>query len=718
MRQHRGLARFTIVLFLSAAAPVAHAHDINPPDAPHDHFQCYKSTSTGPLPATVQLTDTIESATYTVSKHAAICLPAEKNQEGPPDDPVTHLASYRIGLTKTSPAQPKHSRRIGISVENQFGVHLVDTVKVDRMLVPTAISTSGPVLAPDPSSHKVDRYKCYRVKPTKGLPPIPQPTVRVADAFEDRNYILTKPTRLCTAVRRNGEPQKNPYGHFLCYKTALAGGQASHTQRQGVNAANELGLETLATKKEDELCVPSVLYGVVPTCILDPTFETIQERIFSGHGCNVSTCHGPISPQGSLDLQAGASYLETVGVLAAHPVAAAAGKLLVDPGNAAGSFLSQKLRGTQAPTEGATMPLVGTPLSDTELDLVDAWIDAGASPTDVIPNPPCVPPLEFNEQSAPPVPPGGYQIVLNGPVLQPGQEQEGCLWVPTPNTVDFDVLRWEYVINPGTHHFAVFGYNHPGAPITGVWSANDFGCFSGAQFGNSISGSPQAPYYVDAYPAGVARRLTADGYLGLNAHYYNLFNQPIQMKVWINLYPYSGVPDHIAQTIIEIDETFTINVPPFTVGTHQGSWVNTSAAPWHVVSLSAHMHKRGIRFTEWLSDGTKIYENFDYAHPISRYFNPPLVLQPGEYIDYECEYDNGAINPAKLKRWSLGTPCQQSEIRCIGGPNHNQLCGGVDSLCDSAPGAGDGDCDACPIHFGVSAEDEMCILTGQFYPGP
>ena len=134
-----------------------------------------------------------------------------------------------------------------------------------------------------------------------------------------------------------------------------------------------------------------------------------------------------------------------------------------------------------------------------------------------------------------PPPPGGYQLVLNGPTLQPGEEQEGCLWVPVPNPTDFAVSKFEFSLNPGTHHFALFEYIQPGAPETGVWHANDFGCFSGAPFGGAISGAPQAPYFRDVYPPGIARLIKAGGYIGLNAHYHNDFDVPIQIKVWSNL---------------------------------------------------------------------------------------------------------------------------------------------------------------------------------------
>jgi hypothetical protein len=328
------------------------------------------------------------------------------------------------------------------------------------------------------------------------------------------------------------------------------------------------------------------------------------------------------------------------------------------------------------------MPTVGRALDTAELALVDEWIAAGAPQVGEVPTAPCLPHEEYVPAEPLPVPAGGYQLVLTGPTLQPGQEQEGCLWVPTPNATDFFTGRWEFALNPGTHHFAVFEWNKTWAPTTGVWTPNDFGCFSGSEFGNNISGSPLSPYYVDAYPNGVARLLRARRYLGLNAHYYNEFDVPIQVKVWINIHPYSGPSPRIAQTIIDIDDTFAISIPPFTVQTFPSSgaprarWTNTSATTWSVINLGGHMHHRGVRFTAWGQNGTKLYETFDWAHPNARYFTPTLDLPPGGYVDYECLYDNGVERPVRTDAY--GNPAT--------------------------------------LVFGVSAEDAMCILTGQYYP--
>ena len=110
------------------------------------------------------------------------------------------------------------------------------------------------------------------------------------------------------------------------------------------------------------------------------TFATIQKKILDA-SCATPTCHGAAAVSGGLNLAAGASYGNLVGVLAANPSAQAGGVLRVAPGNPDSSFLLQKLLGTITPAEGVKMPLVGQPLSPAELDLIRRWIAAGAPET-------------------------------------------------------------------------------------------------------------------------------------------------------------------------------------------------------------------------------------------------------------------------------------------------------------------------------------------------
>ena len=417
-----------------------------------------------------------------------------------------------------------------------------------------------------------------------------------------------------------------------------------------------------------------MVYGTshVPTA----TFHVIEDRVLTDHGCAVSSCHGS-TRAGQLDLRPGAAYANLVGVAPDNPTARAAGLLRVKAGDVAASFLSAKLHGMLAPDEGSRMPLNNDALSEQAIALIDAWIAAGASETAEVPGVPELPPLVYDETPPLAPPANGYQLVLEGPTLQPGQEQEGCLWLPAPTTIDVPIHKVEIALTPGTHHFVIWRQAGTIAPPIGTWLADDVACLrSGGNFGQQITGAPHAPYFVAEQPAGFASLLPGGGYYGMNAHYYNESSVPIRIKVWVNFHPYEGTPQHIVKLLpFDLSASGQINVAVNTQATARGRFTNTGTTTMRLMGLGGHMHKRGVRFTAWTSDGAKVLEDFDWAHPTFEPFDPPRALLPGDGIDFECLHDNGVTRP--VHRDPSGTPA--------------------------------------PIVFGTSAEDEMCILTGQYY---
>jgi hypothetical protein len=204
----------------------------------------------------VSLADQFEEGTFDVKKPVSLCTPADKNEEGIIDE-ETHLEGYQI-LPAT-----KHVPQTNIKIENQFhpsrGELFVNTIKPDRLLVPTAKSLTGPVDAPDPASHNVDHYKCYKAKVTPGTPTFPKGLqATVVDQFnQPKLYDLKKPTRLCNPVDKNGEGIKNEATHLMCYQAKPATGQPKHAKVLGIHVNNQFGPEQLDTIKEEELCVPS-----------------------------------------------------------------------------------------------------------------------------------------------------------------------------------------------------------------------------------------------------------------------------------------------------------------------------------------------------------------------------------------------------------------------------------------------------------------------------
>jgi hypothetical protein len=223
-----------------------------------DHFLCYKAPLQQKfLPVTVALVDDVASDSYAVKKPAGLCTPVDKNAEGTFDE-VTHLQSYLV-TPSTRPAPPA-----GLVVDNQFGTLTIDAIKADRLLVPTAKGESGPVDPPDPGSHLVNHYACYKAKVTRGTSPFVPRQVAVVDQFGQPKVLdVKKPSRLCLPADKNGEGVEEPATPLLCYLARPARGEPKHVSRL-LDVNNQLGPGQVKTVVEDELCVPSAVTLPLP----------------------------------------------------------------------------------------------------------------------------------------------------------------------------------------------------------------------------------------------------------------------------------------------------------------------------------------------------------------------------------------------------------------------------------------------------------------------
>ncbi|MCL4807768.1 MAG: hypothetical protein KJ062_08220 [Thermoanaerobaculia bacterium] len=101
------------------------------------------------------------------------------------------------------------------------------------------------------------------------------------------------------------------------------------------------------------------------------TFSRVQGEVFTP-SCALSGCHAGPAPTSGMDLSAGRSYSQIVGV-----AAVGSARLRVAPGDVSGSYLVSKIRG-DATIAGGRMPLGGPYLSPDREQLVVDWIRRGA----------------------------------------------------------------------------------------------------------------------------------------------------------------------------------------------------------------------------------------------------------------------------------------------------------------------------------------------------
>ncbi|MCZ6464218.1 MAG: hypothetical protein O7A09_07755, partial [Proteobacteria bacterium] len=270
-----------------------------------------------------------------------------------------------------------------------------------------------------------------------------------------------------------------------------------------------------------------------------------------------------------------------------------------------------------------------------------------------------------------------------------------------------------------------------------------------------------------ALPDEVYDILPMRGILVWNSHAFNLTTGDSTMDQYLQLeYAEAAEAQHQSIELFDAGSIFTQKIPPFETREYCRTW--TAPLGTHLFRLSSHTHRFGILFRIWappngpcvpVCDADKpvpqslcfaglptcsgpradppMYASTEYTDPLQMYFDPPVVHEEEDPADrsylYCAVYDNGSTPTSPpLKRQATspppplgsigeligGGPCDDEETQCTNGPDRGSLCAGDDSLCDSAPGAGDGICDACPVRGGVTTEDEMLILFGNFFcPG-
>lgn len=206
----------------------------------------------------VQATDQFGAHSLTVNKPAVLCNPASVDERAI-NDRKTHLEGYQVSRPR---GEPKFKAQKDIGIKNEFhpnGELLVDVTKLQRLLVPTAKSVTGPVAALDPDKNDVDHFTCYAVKLSKGAPKFPTDLqVQVIDQFDQpRLYQVKGPKRLCAPADKNGEGVKNPETHLMCYKVTPLRGQPKFVRVPTLYVTNQFGREIDVATSPDDLCVPS-----------------------------------------------------------------------------------------------------------------------------------------------------------------------------------------------------------------------------------------------------------------------------------------------------------------------------------------------------------------------------------------------------------------------------------------------------------------------------
>lgn len=289
----RPMARvlFALGIVASLLGYIVGARATVPAGAPADHFLAYKTKRPKGAPKltvvpALRVVDRLEDRRYDVTDAGDLLVPAGV-AGGAIADADTHLQAYVIKLSKVcsdtgapcagakacnagakckKPAVAKHLAQTFL---DPFGFRVVDLVKAERLLVPSAKSLSTIPPAPNPASHAVDHYTCWKAKLARNASGPPKgTTLTLADQLTpSKRFVVGKLTHVCAPADVNQSGVENETGHLLCYAVKGAKGEPKHAKRTGIGVNDELGPLTRDTTGERAVCVPAAFLpgGTVPT---------------------------------------------------------------------------------------------------------------------------------------------------------------------------------------------------------------------------------------------------------------------------------------------------------------------------------------------------------------------------------------------------------------------------------------------------------------------
>jgi hypothetical protein len=257
----------------------------------------------------------------------------------------------------------------------------------------------------------------------------------------------------------------------------------------------------------------------------------------------------------------------------------------------------------------------------------------------------CLPPPKPLETKPLDPPPADEGIQLRAPtqILAAHSEREGCFVtyydftgrIPDeflgPNGDTFRFKRIEARQDPLSHHAVVIPYHGRAAIDDPIW--RDFACGGGPRHGEpceptdpdscgeeGVCGSTFVPAVAcigygpgDASIGvgndslfntmaaglgsvdGIYAEAPIKGILVWNSHAFNVTDEDGKLDIWVNLeFAAPAEQQHQLQRYTDIVTQFGLNIPPFGTQAICGHWQLDPGM--HVIELSSHNHKRGLRF--------------------------------------------------------------------------------------------------------------------------
>jgi hypothetical protein len=254
-----------------------------------------------------------------------------------------------------------------------------------------------------------------------------------------------------------------------------------------------------------------------------------------------------------------------------------------------------------------------------------------------------------------PKPESGEQITSGQHNLAANEEKTFCVVTALTSETDIPVVKLESYNSGFTHHYIVFKSNDAIAPGSGECPKN---LFTGAP--------PIYPGTRDqgafAMPEGVALPLKAKQTIIMQIHLLNPTDEPVVEELKINFHAGTNPIGTYEKAGVLGGADLNFEIPPNKM--HTETQYCGIGGVKNLFALTSHAHSRMLSFDVKRAEGP-IYHNESWSEPNVEQYAPALEMGTLDYLVFSCTWFNET---------------------------------------------------STPIKYGETANDEMCMFFGYFYP--
>ena len=378
------------------------------------------------------------------------------------------------------------------------------------------------------------------------------------------------------------------------------------------------------------------------------TFSRIQSEVLD-KSCTSSSCHTSIARAGSLVLQDDEAYDNLVGVTPANPTAAASGMQRVYPGEPDKSFMYMKLSHALSDGMGLSMPWGGPYLTDSSLQVIRAWIEAGAPREGAVPGDDgrSLGTSGTEEDVLLDPPEHGIQVKVTAAAVPVGEEETACHYLKLPSDVDFDVDQFQIAVSGGSHHIHLY---RPFDPNYEVPDHSET-CNMAVDFNTwELVVATQVPRSDWKLPEGVAYHFRAGEQVLVQTHFVNVGALSTEGE------------GHVFMNLIAAEPGSVVNYAGSLFGQDRDVFVPAHSMPTEyadctfskditIMAMTGHYHFRGRIFTAEPLDvngvpGPEVYHHEGYDDPLFKIYDDADAPKfgPGEGLRWTCTWVNNTDN--------------------------------------------------------------------------